>query len=254
MILYYSGTGNSAYVANWLGDELKDTVVNMGEKIKAYDHSPLSSEAPWVIVSPVYAWQLPHIVKDWILKTKLTGSRDMYFILTCGSDIGDAGSYAEELCWNKGMNYKGIAELVMPENYIAMFQVPAPKLARIIIHKAERSFPVLAEIIRERQNFASHRIGLREKLCSGPVNKIFYALFVHAKKFKVTDACVSCGLCEKVCPMNNIHIKDGKPMWGGNCTHCMACICRCPKEAIEYGRASKGKVRYVCPKTVREKQ
>ena len=27
-------------------------------------------------------------------------------------------------------------------------------------------------------------------------------------------------------------------------THCMACICYCPKEAIEYGKKSKGKPRY----------
>ena len=31
---------------------------------------------------------------------------------------------------------------------------------------------------------------------------------------------------------------------GKNCTHCMACICYCPKEAIEYGKKSKGKPRY----------
>ena len=34
---------------------------------------------------------------------------------------------------------------------------------------------------------------------------------------------------------------------GNQCTHCMACICRCPSEAIEYGKHSIGKPRYVCP-------
>ena len=253
MILYYSGTGNSAYVANWLSDELGEQVIDLGKKIREQDRSAMTSDTPWVIVSPVYAWQLPHIVRDWGLQTKLNGCKDVYFILTCGSDIGNAGAYVKKLCESKGLNYKGIAEVVMPENYIAMFPAPAPKLSRIIIHKAERAFPVLAQIIKDRENFASHRISLKEKISSGPVNKLFYLLFVHAKKFKVTDACVSCGICEKVCPLNNVQMKDGKPVWGDNCTHCMACICKCPKEAIEYGRASKGKVRYVCPKTKREK-
>ena len=32
-----------------------------------------------------------------------------------------------------------------------------------------------------------------------------------------------------------------KPHWGKECTHCMACICYCSVEAIEYGKKSIGK-------------
>ena len=39
---------------------------------------------------------------------------------------------------------------------------------------------------------------------------------------------------------NNIKIQNGKPVWGKDCTHCMACICHCPTEAIEYGKKSVG--------------
>lgn len=44
--------------------------------------------------------------------------------------------------------------------------------------------------------------------------------------------------------MNNIRLENGKPVWGKECTHCMACICYCPAEAIEYGKKSFGKPRY----------
>ena len=74
---------------------------------------------------------------------------------------------------------------------------------------------------------------------------LFYPLFVHAKKFYVTNTCISCGKCLDVCPTNNIRMENKKPVWAENCTHCMACINRCPKEAIEYGNSSKGKVRYL---------
>ena len=56
--------------------------------------------------------------------------------------------------------------------------------------------------------------------------------------------CIGCGQCAKRCPMNNVAIKDGKPVWGRNCTHCMACICYCPVSAIEYGKKSVGQPRY----------
>ena len=62
------------------------------------------------------------------------------------------------------------------------------------------------------------------------------------------DTCIGCGKCEKACPLNNIKLVDHRPVWGKRCTHCMACICRCPKEAIEYGKHSEGLPRYVCGK------
>lgn len=47
------------------------------------------------------------------------------------------------------------------------------------------------------------------------------------------------GLC-KALSLSNIRLEDGSPVWGSDCTHCMACICRCPEQAIEYGKASLG--------------
>ena len=79
---------------------------------------------------------------------------------------------------------------------------------------------------------------------SGSVNKMFYSLFVKADAFNVDGKCIGCGKCEKICPLNNIKIQNGKPVWGKECTHCMACICHCPTEAIEYGKKSIGKPRY----------
>ena len=55
-------------------------------------------------------------------------------------------------------------------------------------------------------------------------------------------------LIKKHSPKYNIKLKDGKPVWGSECTQCMACICKCPVSAIEYGKATIGKARYLCPK------
>ena len=87
-----------------------------------------------------------------------------------------------------------------------------------------------------------------DKLKSGPINALYYKFLVKAKAFYTTDACSGCGKCEKACVLNNITIKDGKPIWGNKCTHCMACICGCPTAAIEYGKKSQGKPRYQCKK------
>ena len=77
MILYFSGTGNSAYVAKRIGKEVMDDVINLFEKIRNKDNSKLYSEDSWIIVVPTYAWRIPHIVQNWIEKTEFTGSKDI---------------------------------------------------------------------------------------------------------------------------------------------------------------------------------
>ena len=170
--------------------------------------------------------------------------------MTCGGSIGNAGKYLEKLCVRKNMNYYGCAEIVMPENYIALFSTPTEEKVMQIIERAERVIDNTARCIKKSDKFAQPEISFGDKINSGIINDLFYPVFVHAKKFYATNDCISCGKCVKVCPLNNIHVEDGKPVWGENCTHCMACICRCPKEAIEYGKHSRGLIRYTCKKEV----
>lgn len=248
MILYFTGTGNSEYVAKRIGKETDDIVLNLFEKLRKEDFSEINSKNPWVIVTPTYAWRIPNILGEWLRKTNLSGNPNIYFVMTCGGSIGNAGKYLKSLCADKGMNYFGCFEVVMPENYIALFTTPSKDKALKIIAEAEKIIDKAAFAINNGEQFPNISVTTADKLNSGVVNNIFYPLFVHAKKFYATDSCISCGKCVKVCPLNNIHIENSSPIWGKACTHCMACICGCPKEAIEYGRHSKGLVRYTCPK------
>lgn len=246
MVLYFSGTGNSAYVAKRIANLLLDESIDLFQKIRAHDYSELHSDKPWVFVAPVYAWQMPIIVRDWIANATFSGSKDAYFVITCGQSIGGAGEYARKLCEPKGLSYKGCSKVVMPENYLLMYPVPDEAQSRQIIEQAEPVIDAIASKI-EKGGILDEACGLGGKLSSGVVNALFYKCFVSAKKFYAQESCNACGYCEKVCPLNNIHLMDGKPQWGDACTHCCACICRCPQEAIEYGKTSVGKPRYICP-------
>ena len=244
MILYYTGTGNSAYAAHRIAAYIGDEAVNLFPRLRDGDTSTIESQKPWIIVTPTYAWRVPRIVRDWLDKTELRGSREIYFVMTCGSEIGNADKYNRELCAEKAISCMGTAQIVMPENYIAMFSAPQADEAREIVAKAEPNIDCVIASIQSNQPFAPTRNNLYDRLMSGPVNPIFYKCFVKADAFTASDACIGCGQCAKRCPMNNVTLKDGKPVWGKNCTHCMACICYCPTSAIEYGKKSVGQPRY----------
>lgn len=135
----------------------------------------------------------------------------------------------------------------MPENYIAMFNAPGEEQAKRIVEQAKPTLQECAELIVLGDIFAEKTCGFLDRLKSGAVNEGFYRFFVKADPFYVTDACIGCGKCVKNCVLNNISLANGRPAWGKECTQCMACICGCPAEAIEYGKRSRGKPRYQCP-------
>ena len=138
------------------------------------------------------------------------------------------------ILWHStGANNTSLKRYVQPSD-----DAPNKEEAKQIISKAE---PIIGDIIcliKEGRSFPIPRNNLYDRFMSGPVNKIFYSLFVKADDFVADDK------CEKICPLNNIIMENRKPVWGKDCTHCMACICHCPMEAIEYGKKSVGKPRY----------
>ncbi len=252
MILYFTGTGNSRYLAQKLAKLLNDTVVDVAESIKAGEHPTFVSEKPYIFVSPVYAWRLPRLFGQWIRTCRFEGNKKAYFLLNCGSEIGAAGKYIEPLCADMNFTCMGTAEIVMPENYIVMFSAPAPEEDAGILAKAAAKTAELAVLIATEAPLDRKKLTPLDHLMSGIVNSCFYTFTIGAKKFYATDACISCGRCADNCMLNNITFIDGKPVWGRDCTHCMACICKCPTEAIEYGKHTKGLRRYVCPKEENE--
>lgn len=244
MVLYFSGTGNSRYVAGRVARALGEPLCSLNERIKAGDYSPVETGERLIVVTPTYAWRIPRLVGDWLQKTKFPGAKRVWFLMTCGSEIGNAEKYNRTLSREMGLSYMGTAQVVMPENYIALFRVPGVEESRQIVTRAEPDIDRAIAALAAGEAFAPPRNNLYDRVVSGPVNPVFYALVVKDRAFASGAACTGCGRCAQLCPTNNIVLRSGKPVWGGNCTHCMACISYCPTEAIEYGKKSVGKPRY----------
>ena len=184
MVLYFSGTGNSKYIAKRIAEAIQENAVDLNMKIKENDTSPLQTGRDVIIVTPTYAWRIPRIVSEWIDKTEFIGGKRIWFVMNCGSEIGNAANYNRELSEQKKFQYMGTAQILMPENYIAMFDAPKAEEAWKIVTKAEPVIKKIIAYIKAGKEFCPPRNNLYDRFMSGPVNPIFYKFFVKANAFR----------------------------------------------------------------------
>lgn len=248
MVFYFSGTGNSRFVARRIAKAIGQEAEDITVYTKGKDQKPsFKQQGIYVFVCPSYMSAPARSMTGFIEESDFPSGIRAYFIVTCAASMGITPRVMRELCGKKGFEYMGSAQVIMPQNYIALFTTKKVEENIDIIEKAEIEIDRIVEAIVNGNALDDKKIGSVEYSVTKWVRDLYYKDFMKTKKFKVTDECISCGKCAKVCPLSNITMKDGKPSWGDNCTHCMACINQCPKDAIEYGKGTKGKPRYKGP-------
>ena len=246
MVLFFSATGNTEFIARQLALKLGDDCLNLLDRVKRGDHTPLHSDKPFIICAPVYVCEMPRFLARYLKQQTFTGSREVYFIFTSGGYAGISGQLAKAMVRKKKMKYLGHAEFKMPRNYVAndhYSMLPAEQVQERILNSCRHLEEVVADIQAGRKLKARH-VWLLETIITVPFNPVWSKLKYKTDDFYVTEGCVGCGRCERLCPLNNISLKERKPVWGQECTHCMACIANCPTEAIEYGTISQTKEKY----------
>lgn len=247
MILCFTGTGNSLHVADGLAKRLDDQVISLNNIIKNNSERKFVSEKPFIVVTPIYAWRLPRIIEELLPACEFEGSRKIYFVPTMGSQTGKADEYCAAICEQIGMEFMGLCGIPMPDNYVYASKMPGEEEIKKMLSEAEPRMDHIAQAIKNDIFIRKTDKTFLSGLLSGFVNSQFVKYAMSDKKYHANDECMSCGLCEMVCPMNNIKMENGKPVFNGQCIACYACIHRCPKAAINIGNKTQNHGRYICP-------
>ncbi len=243
MIIYFSGTGNSLYAAKNLLED-NERLVPMADLMKenSYDVGVEPGERLG-LVFPVYFYTVPSIVKEFLEKAEIKNAGYVFAVITCGGGTAQASAVLKKILAAKGITLSYFRELLMPDNSMLFYQIPGAEKAQGRLNDAAKVLADIKKDIAEKKTTAignstivSSLIGLGYRLCSG------------TKKFYAEDTCTGCGLCARNCPMQVIVMQDKKPVWTAEkCCKCSTCINRCPAKAIQYGKATKKRNRYVNP-------
>lgn len=249
MILFFTGTGNSEYIAKAIAEGLDDEVISLNPYIKEKKVGSFKSDKPFVFVFPVYLSTSPTILREFIKTSTFEGNTNAYFVPTCASADGSVPNAMADMCEEMGtLTFKGSQKVCMPQNYITMFKPFTNEQKEACYTNAVSTVESICNTIKKGEDLPEEKASGFEYWGTKVVEKWYNSSFTKTKKFQASDACVGCGACAKLCPTNSIEIKDGKPVWVNKvCIHCMACISKCPKQAIEYGKSTVDKERHVCP-------
>lgn len=164
MVLYFTGTGNSKYIAERIATALNEDILSMNDRIKEGNTANVMTGKSMVIVVPTYAWRIPRVVLSWLQQTKFPEAKKIWFVMDCGGEIGNAAKYNQELSRQLHLSYMGTAQIVMPENYIAMFGVPGKAEAKEIVAKTEPSIDDVIKDIQAKREFSKPRNNMYDKI------------------------------------------------------------------------------------------
>ncbi|MBD3344404.1 MAG: hypothetical protein GF401_05000 [Chitinivibrionales bacterium] len=246
-IFYFTGTGNCLAIARKLSTALPSASI---ASIAQTSESPVQSEVMG-IVSPIYMYDMPPIVIDFIRKIQQTDY--LFFIYAGGGEPGGGLRKVKKLCRKQGLPLQALFNIAMPSNYTP-FGYPEESEQQSLFMAADDKVEVIAEMVAERkQHFDTNPTGLfRTMVHPGILYALGHSQIPRMDRGFSSDAsCNSCGICTRICPVNNIALHEGKPHWQGHCEQCFACVNWCPQTAIQYRNATTQTKRYHHPDIAR---
>jgi len=224
MLFYFTGSGNSLYVARQLDSELVSIP-------KIINNENLVFEAEKIgVVFPTYAGQTPKMVMEFLKKATFNTTY-LYLVATYGKDDTVIAERTTAILKEMGKEVAYANTVLMVDNYLPSFDM---REQEAIDKNIDGQIAVIVEDIKNKKHFIKEADqGQRDFFASA--TKIFAENpnLINGDQITVKDNCIGCGICTQVCPLGRFSIVDGKAVRNLNtCEFCLACAHACPQKAI----------------------
>jgi ferredoxin len=241
VIYYFSSTGNSLLIAQIIAKKLENCKIKpMAETI---EKEPVGGTG--IIIGftfPVFNFGMPRLVKKFIECLEVEAGTNCFAYISYGGFGANTLGMLEDILVKKNIRLFYANEVKMPKSNAsspgykainqeinsAIFKVE--KASKDIANKVQRPVKRKAECLTRVTN-----------------NWLYENISEYDKKFLVNNQCTNCGLCTRICPVNNIKIENQHPIWLHRCEQCLRCLQWCPNEAIQYGKKTVSWKRYRNP-------
>jgi ferredoxin/flavodoxin len=245
-LFYFSGTGNCLKLARDLAVELGEAeVVAVAKAIKASIDASIDRIG---LVFPVYAFNPPLIILDFIDKLQAPPEKYIFAIITYAGVAANTFDQVIRQLEKKNLKLSAGFGIRMPGNYTPFYGAISLKRQRKLFYLASKRIKEIALIVKESRQQKIERENLFFRWMGRAIYPyVSSKMRAEDKNFWIDKNCNGCGICEKVCPVNNINLKDKKPLWLHKCEQCFACLQWCPQESIQYGAHTQGRKRYHHP-------
>lgn len=252
-ILYFSGTGNTHWVARQLQkqrEEAGETVACI--PLEQLGKTPLPEVERLYLGFPVYGFSVPNLFRDRILKTVELAGKDVYLFATVGMAPGDAlFRFAGDL-HRAGASIIGARAVKMPGSDGMGFMKPDSPTLKKMLDRDFDHLPELEDIRRDLEQLPSKTSPLTLSGFKRVLFRWCRKLMVRfedaaIRRLHAEESCTRCGLCERICPAGNITVTEQGPEFGDRCMLCLRCLHHCPQKAIQISTWTRGKYRYPGP-------
>lgn len=245
MILYFSGTGNSLYIAKKLAEILNDRIVSIADLVcKNQYHLSVEKEESIGFVYPVIACAPPDVVTDFVKKVRFDGltTNYIYSVFNCAGTPEYTSRIFRKIATKAGLPVSGFYGVLMPGNYITQKKhLPPEKVQEYLVCCDEKIAQIAEDVGSKESNYKKEKHSF---LLSYGLHKL--AVLEKGEKFVFGDACIRCRKCVDICPMEAISISQEKPERDEKkCAFCLACVNVCPTRALQVGNKTQGNPQYI---------
>jgi ferredoxin len=245
-IFYYTGTGNSLWVARTLAKLAGEAdIISISAWLK--EKKPVPSSVIGIIF-PVHMWGVPGPVIRFISEIKSLSPEYLFAITANSGQVANTLLQLRNLLKKQGFDLSCGYEIKMPSNYIPWGGAESKEKQEQKFELARRKLSTIFSVVNDRGIAPVERGPLWQRLLLTLVYKLSFSQVPKMDaKYWVDEKCNHCGICSRICPADNIKMIEGKPIWNHHCEQCMACIQWCPERAIQYGKKTPQYARYHQP-------
>lgn len=250
LIIYYSGTGNSKRVSEWIqevaqGQNLK-THISSFHQFNPVNIADFKGNTLIGLFSATHGFNMPHSMLKFLFRFRLLKGSDVFIGNTrAGLKLsklfipglsGIAMYFPALILFFKGYKIRAMYPVDLPSNWISLHPGVRRKVVDSMVEHYKKLTKRFAEkVLSGGKVFLKSFILLPLDILVAPIAVLYYFIgrYLLAKTFIANNYCNNCGICIEQCPTKSIILAGNRPYWKFSCESCMKCMNYCPERAID---------------------